>query len=377
MKRSSMLWFIALVGMCACHKTDKTPPLVTPPTDEAWLTTEQMEKARIVVAPVDFQPVGSSVLANGKVVFDDLRVSHVYSPVTGRITKIVAQLGQRLKRGEPLAIIESPDMGSAYSDLSKAHADFIAARREMARQEELYKVHAASQKDFDVARDAFQHTQAEFDRAQQKARLLRGSTSQHGSQEFTLRAPIEGEVIARSVNPGSEVQGLYSSGTGPELFTVGEIDSVWVMADVFEIDTSRIKKGARAIVQVVAYPNKVFEGHVNWIADVLDPISHTIKVRCNIVNHEHLLKPEMFVSVSIQDHERHALALPKNAVLRLGDQTYAFVDKGKSADGRNRFERRPVAVNEDEGGEYLPVTHGVSSGERVVTVGAILLSEIR
>ena len=135
----------------------------------------------------------------------------------------------------------------------------------------------------------------------------------------------------------------------------------------------------RVSVKVVAYPNKVFEGHVDWVSGSLDANSRTAKVRCSIDNPLHdngpqrELKPEMYATVSVSVAERKALAIPRNALLRLGDQTVVFVEKGKTPDGQLRFERRPVAVDEEEGGDYLPVTHGLETGERIVTSGGILL----
>ncbi|HEY7954274.1 MAG TPA: efflux RND transporter periplasmic adaptor subunit, partial [Polyangia bacterium] len=310
----------------------------------------------------------------GKVTFDDLHVSHVFSPVTGRVVKIEAQPGQRVKKGAPLCTIESPDVGSAFSDLAKAQADLVAAQHDFQRQTELFQAHAGSQKDYESAQDSFGKAKAEYERAKKKAQMLRGGSADAVNQEYTLRALIDGEVIARTINPGTEVQGQYSGGNAVELFTIGDLDSVWVLADVFEMDLAKVKTGSRATVKVVAYPNKVFDGIVDWVSGTLDPASRTAKVRCKIKNPLHELKPEMYATVSITVAERQALAIPRSAMLRLGDQTVVFVETGNAPGARLRFERRPVAVDEDEGGDYLPVTHGLSAGEHVVTSGAVLLS---
>ena len=205
-------------------------------------------------------------------------------------------------------------------------------------------------------------------------RDLVAQTTDRVSQEYTLRAPIDGEVIARSINPGTEVQGLYSGGTPVELFTVGELDEVWVQTDVFEQDLAQVKLGARAVVKVVAYPERVFEGHINYVSGSLDATTHTAKVRCDIKNPERLLKPEMFATAALVVADRKAPALVRTALLRLGDTYVVFVQTKTAPDGRLVFERRPVAVNEDEGGDYLPVTHGLIVGDKVVTAGAVLLS---
>jgi cobalt-zinc-cadmium efflux system membrane fusion protein len=366
-----------LLVAAGCHaKSEEAAPAQQVPAGEAWLTAQQVKDARLAVAPLAEQDVGGAIVTSGRVTFDDLRVSHVFSPVTGRVTAIQAQPGQRVKRGAPLATIQSPDVGQAFSDLAKAQADLVAAEHDLKRQTELFKEHAAAQKDYEASQDNYGKAKAEFERAKKKAQLLRSGAGAVDTvtQEFTLQAVIDGEVIARNVNPGVEVQGQYGLGSAVELFTIGEIDQVWVLADLFEMDLARVKKGSRVTVQVVAYPNKVFEGIVDWVSGSLDPASRTAKVRCTIKNPNRELKPEMYATVSVSVAERKALAIPRGALLRLGDQTVVFVETGTTPTGQLKFERRPVAVDEDEGGAYLPVTHGLQPGDKIVTSGAILLS---
>jgi multidrug efflux pump subunit AcrA (membrane-fusion protein) len=135
-----------------------------------------------------------------------------------------------------------------------------------------------------------------------------------------------------------------------------------------------VKVGAKVSVSVVAYPGKSFEGRVDWVSGALDPTSRTAKVRCTFENPDRLLKPEMYATVTISVEETKALALPKGAVLRLGDQTVVFVQTGTTPDGRLKFEREPVQVDEGEGSNWLPVQHGLDKGAQVVTQGAILLA---
>src|SRR4030095_2299745 len=135
-----------------CSKATSHDPAEEAPPNEAWITPQQLRDARIQLRPVAEEDVGGVVTASGKITFDDLRVSHVYSPVTGRVVRILAQLGDRVTKGSPLAVIESPDVGVAFSDLNKAEADLAASRREFARQTELFEAHAASQKDYEADR---------------------------------------------------------------------------------------------------------------------------------------------------------------------------------------------------------------------------------
>jgi cobalt-zinc-cadmium efflux system membrane fusion protein len=347
------------------------------PSGEAWISAKQIADAHITVATIGDHDVGGAIVTSGKVTFDDLRVAHVFSPVTGRVTKILAQPGERVKKEQPLCVIQSPDLGQAFSDLAKAQADASAAEKDFRRQKELYDAHAASQKDFEAAKANYDKARAELDRAQRKANLLSRGGGDRDTQEYSLKAPIEGEVVVRNVNPGTEVQGTYGGGTAVELFTVGELDRVWVLADIFEMDLGRVKKGAHVSVKVVAYPQRIFDGNVEWVSGSLDANTRTAKVRISVDNPKEdglrLLKPEMYATVSISVDERKALAIPRTAIMRLGDQTIVFKQIGQTPDGRLKFERVPIAVDEEEGGDWLPVTHGIAGGDRIVTSGGILL----
>jgi cobalt-zinc-cadmium efflux system membrane fusion protein len=370
--RLAVIW-VALAA-AACETSAASQPPAPVPTDEIWLTTQQLRDAHVEVAAVAGHTVGNEVVTSGKIAFDDLRVAHLFSPVSGRVKRILAQPGERTKKGAPLAVIESPDVGNAFADLGKADADLTAARHDLARQKELYEAHAASQRDYEAAQDSFAKAKAEMDRAHQKAALFRSGTANAVTQEFTLRSPIDGEVISRNLNPGAEVQGQYAGGGAVELFTIGELDSVWVLADVFEMDLGRIHKGAPVTLKVVAYPDRSFTGHVDYISDALDPVARTARVRCAVASPTRELKPEMYATVSIGVGGGRVPAVPRATVLHIADQTVVFVEGGAAPDGRVRFTRRVVAVDETEGATYVPVVRGLALGERVVVSGGILLS---
>jgi cobalt-zinc-cadmium efflux system membrane fusion protein len=363
--------------IAACHKSEAHVQGPEPPSGQAWLTPQQVKDANITTQAVSEQDVDDTILTSGKVTFDDLKVAHVYSPVTGRVMRIDAKLGERVKKGQTLAVIQSPDIGQASSDVGKADADLVAAQHDFARKKELFEAHAASRADFEAAEDNLKKAKAEKERAMQKAFLLRaGGGVDSVTQGYALTAPIEGEVIARNLSPGIEVQGQYGSGQAVELFTVGELDRVWVIADLYEMDIARVKVGTKVVVTVVAYPGKVFEGIVDWVSGMLDPQTRTAKVRCTFDNAERSLKPEMYATVKISVDQKRALAIPRSAVLRLGDQTIVFVQTGQSPDGRVMFERVPVGVDEGEGSTWLQVGHGLEKGQTIVTGGAILLSSM-
>jgi cobalt-zinc-cadmium efflux system membrane fusion protein len=372
MKMQVVLSAALVAGGCIAHAPGAEPSNEAP-QGEVWLTPDQVKNAKIEIEPLTDRPVAGSIRVAGRVTFDDLRVGHVFSPVTGKITKIFAQQGQRVKKGEKLCVLQSPDLGSAVSDMAKAQASLFQAEKDWKRQKELLELHAAPQRDYEAAESTYLNAKAEMERAQRKARLLRGAGADTVTQEYMLPSPIDGEVIMRGANPGLEVQGQYTGGATVELFTIGELDRVWVLADVFEMDLPRVKKGAEVSVRVLSYPDKKFSGVVEWISGSLDPISRTAKVRFSVDNRDGALRPEMFGTATIAVDPDQKLAIKRSALLLLGKQTVAFVNTGTTPRGLLRFEQRPIAVDEMNGGDYVPVRGGVERNERVVVKGEVLL----
>ena len=372
--RRRQLLVALLLAATACKVSQAASPATS--DDEGSIPLSRVgSNAPIRVAEVAEQEVERSIRTGGVVAFDDLYVSHVLSPVTGRVTSIEAPLGAHVHRGDPLATISSPDLASALSDQDKAHADLIAARHEVERAGELYRAHAGSQRDFQTAQDDFRKARTELARTQEKVTLLSPGAGSRVTQNFILVSPIDGEVMARNVNPGMEVQGQLSGGTTPELFTVGRTDPVWVLADVYEQDLSRVRLGVHVQVSLVAYPGRTIDGYIDWISGAVDPTTRTTKVRCTLANHDRLMKPDMYATVQIDAPGRRTLAVPRGAVLHMGDKTIVYV-LGQDRNGQRAYERRPVIVDESGPGPWVPVLHGLKAGEQIVTSGAILLSEV-
>ncbi len=370
-------WIITLAVVAAAGCGSKDAAVAATPSagpNEVVLTKDQAAQMKIVVEKVDLQDVDDTVLASGKVAFDDQKVLHVFSPVTGKAIKVVAELGNHVAKGDPLVVIESPDVGQMTSDVGKAVANLRAAETNYQRMKELLALKAVAQLDYETAVNAYGQAKAELERAQQKAALFHSGDVV--GQRYTLRSDISGEVFYKNVSTGMEVSGQYTGNSPTEIFTVGEADKVWVLTDVFEVDIPRVKLGAKVVVNVPSWPGRDFVGTVDWISSALDPATHATKVRCTFDNTDRALKPEMFATVKISVDVRKAIAIPRSAVIRLGEQLVVFLDRGPRPDGMETFERLPVIVDEGEGSKWLTVDHGLDVGNKIVTGGALLLSDM-
>ncbi len=367
---------LAAGSQASCRQSQAAAEAASPQGDPGvvTLTPAQVAEAKIKVEVVGDQVVDDTVTTSGTVTLEDTLTGHVFSPVTGRVASILAEYGQRVKKGDPLAVIDSPDIGSAVSDSHKAGADLIAAQHDLRRKKDLFDQHAASAADVEASEDAYRTAKAELERARQKQLLLHVGNVDSVTQTYTLTSPVDGEILLRNINPGIEVQGQYSGGATQELFTVGELDKIWVFADIYEIDMARVHVGAPAAVTVLTYKDKVFQGKVDWISGGLDPNTRTAKVRCTFDNPEHLLRPLMYATVRIAVDQKKALAIPRDAVVHLGEYRVVFVQLADE-DGHVRFERLPVDLDEREGSPWIAVKHGLDAGQKVVVAGSTYLSQ--
>ena len=342
------------------------------------LSASEAKACALAVAPAAAHNTGASLTAPGRITYEDLRVAHVVSPVSGRVVKVLAQPGDVLPEGAILATIASPDLATSVSDLRKAAAALDVARRDLRRQESLYAKQAVPEQVVLAAWDGYRRAQSEMSRAQATWRLLHGlgegpvhpmPAGPVPPGTYALRAPIAGVVVGRSVSPGAEVAGQYGGGSASEMFSLADLSQVWVYAEVHEDEVGRLKMAGQVQVRADAVPGRVWQGVVSHISEVLDPVTRVAAVRVVMDNADGALKPDMFVAVSLDTTGLNSLTVARCSVVHLGDAAFVIVAGATAADGSRTFERRHVQVDEALGEAQVPVTFGLSANEQVVTHG--------
>ena len=360
---------------CGCGEGGKTEAVQAPdklkPT--AGLANHSQElQPQIVVEAVQLMPITGDLSLPGKVQYSEDRYAKISSPVVGRVVEVRAKLGDKVAAGQVLLSIESADIGAAYSDFVKAESDLQLTKRNYELAKDLYETKALSKKDLVQAENDYLKAQAEFRRARGRllalrvpaAELDKPRTERLITSRFDLKSPLTGTVVERNVTVGLMV------GADPTqmLYTIADLNVLQVVAEVYERDLSRVSKGTPVTVTVEAYLDETFSGTIVYVGDVVDPTTRTIKVRCNVTNHDLKLKPEMFARVRLKTgSSTPVLALPKQAVIEVGGQAFVFV---QAADGR--YVRRPV-VTGTMSGDSIEIREGLQAGERVVVKGALLL----
>lgn len=300
---------------------------------------------------------------NARLDYDDNRTARVFSPVAGRVIKIIAEAGDTVKAGDPLLQIDSPDFATAAADRVKADADWARKKQAFERAKQLFESKGISQRDLELTEGEVHQAEAEALRAQAR---LKNLTNGGSESQYILRAPIAGVVSERQVNAGSEVR----PDAAHPLFVITNPLHLWVFVDLPEQYLTKIHKGQTVNVEVDAYPGEVFQSTVSVIGEVLDPLTRRIQVRCELDNdHAHKLKAEMFARVTpISKTASDLPRIPNAAIFTRGISSYVFVELSPG-----QFQLRRVELS-IQGREYSFVKKGLHIDERVVIVGALLLN---
>lgn len=278
---------------------------------------------------------------------------------SGRVVDIKVRLGDTVKKGQLLMRVQSVDISTGFSEYRQAVANYTLVKSQLDRSRILYEKGAIAQKDLEVAVDVENKAMVTREAAIEKLRTI-GVTNLNRppSGIVDIFAPISGVIVEQNVTNGAGVKSLDSS---PNLFTIANLDTVWIVCDVYENDLPFIRLGDYADVRLNAYPGKVYRGRISNIAPILDPATRTAKVRLEMRN-PGLMRVGMFVSATFygRNQEEHA-CVPASAILHLHDRDWVYVPK----DG-GEFRRVEVT-----GGRMLPdgrqeVT-GIQPGQQVVT----------
>ena len=341
------------------------PELMVRQGDKIIVPEGSALRNRLTVMPAPVQAVSPKLVLPAVVESDPARTASVLTPLSGRVTALKVELGDRVKLGQVLAVIDSPDLDQAYDDYDKAADAAKLTERNLARQEAQNKIGAASDRDLDQTRSDNVQAAAELTRAKARLSMLGASADKgNASRLLAITAPMAGSITTLAVARGT----LINDPTQP-LLTVADLSTVWVTALAAEKDLGAISKNQEAEVTLSAYPGRVLKGKVLFVSDVLEADSRRNKIRIAFANPDYSLKPNMFASVTLEGAQGSMVVLPSSALLMNNDRTSVFV-----ATAPWTFERRIVDPQLEEGAT-VAIRSGVTAGEQVVVKGGILLND--
>ncbi|NJD33448.1 MAG: efflux RND transporter periplasmic adaptor subunit [Betaproteobacteria bacterium] len=337
--------------------------------EQLKLSAEAIEAAGIKVEELAAQEISEQLIVTATIRPNQDRITHVAPRVSGRIVKVQANLGDQVKAGQVLAVLDSLEVGEAHSVYLQARTQLAVAKADFERAEKLHGDQIIAQKDHVRAHAEYEKAKASFAATGDKLRMLGVSPAPaddgRAVSTFPLSTPFAGTVIEKHAILGELAQPDKS------IFTVADLSKLWIEANLFEKDLGRVKTGAEAVVTVDAYPGESFQGKLTYIAAVVDKESRTVQARVEVANPGGRLKPEMFATAAIRTSGTNggagkALLLPQEAVVLMQGQPTAFVEE------HGGFEPRAVELGEKLR-DRVVIKNGLQAGERVVTAGTYAL----
>jgi len=364
------------------HANDLPPGVVELPE-----AAQQNARLEVVTAVARTLPL--TIEVTGTVTADEARVAHVKPLARGLIERVWVRLGERVRKGQPLVTYDNIALGeligeylSARAVSRQSQADLEVKRKALDRGRELIKLEAIARQTLDL-REAESRT-AEAAVARDRAAVTRveeqihrfgltdadleqlspedGKTPHREASHSVMRAPIDGIVTKYDVASGEVVE------PERELFTISDLSSVWVLADVYEKDLAKVPTDVQALVHVDTYPDRTFPGRVTYVSDLIEPQTRTAKVRCVVDNPDGALKLDMFARVTVPTRdEREGVAVPATAVQHVDNQPVIFIKQSAT-----RFERRNVQLGTATGA-IVEIRDGLRPGESIVGAGSFYL----
>ncbi len=343
----------------AGNSASAKPDLFTVPQD-------QMAHIQVVtIKPTTWPRV---LRLTGTVAYNGFLTTPVITQVSGPVSRIVVSPGQQVGKGEAMLYVSSPDYSQLRANYLKARDAHALAHKNYLRSQDLYAHHAVAERDLQAAESAEIQAQADLQAAEQALKVLgipRPDTLVENpiSPEVPLLAPINGEVVERLCAPGQVIQAAQT-----QCFTVSNMKTVWVMANVYENQLAYVHVGDPVTIKTDAYPD-VFTGRISFMGAALDPTSRTLQARIDTRNPSGKLKKDMYVTATVQAGQiKDAILTPDSAVLRdAQNEPFVYVQMGA-----NQFARRPVKLGESSGGQ-TEILSGLNVGEHVVGDGSLFL----
>ncbi len=377
--RIALFLLVAIVHMSCQSKQEDAPKPPAPATTasaepgilelpEGSPTLTHLQTDRVAL-----RPIRTALKAQaGKILANENRLAHLSARVPGHIVAVYANLGDRVKEGDRLLLLDSPAFAAAQLEYRKARTTLRVTEKALERATALLDRGAIGAGEQQRREADYENARADLHEAEEKLHLL-GMTEREIQRlaaktllhaevaRVSLRAPFTGEVIERNATIGEVID------PNKTLFTVADLSTVWVRADFPEQQAGRLKTGLTIELRVSAYPDTTFQGAITYVGAVIDPATRTVTARADVSNSDGRLRPEMFAEVTLVTDEQSVLSVPRSAVQQVGSQAVVFVVRGP-----RRFESREVTLGQSSS-EYIQVVTGLAVGDDVVTQGSYAL----
>lgn len=348
-----------MTSFSATAASSSIPQLFTVPED-------QMSHVQLVT--VQPTKLNRTLRLTGAVAYNAFKTTPVITQVGGPVSRILVVPGQKVRTGQPMLEVSSPDYSQLLDAYLKAADSYRLADKNYTREKDLYDHHAVALRDLEQSESDRNQAHADLNAAEQGMKILgirnpADLAKTATSAQIPVLAPIGGEVVERLVSPGQVVQAGQT-----QAFTISDLSTVWVLANIYQADLASVRSGDDVSVQTDAYPG-TFHGRISYVSPALDPNTRTLQARIVVDNPGEKLKKDMYCTVTVSAGSiSNAIVVPDSSILR-DDNNQPFV---YAVIGSNQFGRRDVEIGQSESGK-TQILKGISVGDRVVGDGSLFL----
>jgi membrane fusion protein, heavy metal efflux system len=372
----SALVLASVLMLSACHSNDtkRAEHMTSFSQGDSGSTTPQLftipqdQMAHVQLVTIEPSTLKQTLRLTGAVEYNAFNTTPVITQVGGPVSRILVEPGDHVRSGQPMLEVSSPDYAQLLDSYLKAADTFRLQQKYYDRAQELYQNHAIAQRDLEQAESDRNQAQADLNAAEQSLKILgiknpSDLAKAPSSAQIPVLAPISGEVVERLVAPGQVVLAGQT-----QAFTISNLSTVWILANVYQADLKYVRSGDEVAVQTDAYPAS-FRGKISYISSALDPNTRTLQARIVVDNPGEKLKKDMYCTVMVTAGAlTNALAVPNASVLRDdNNQPFVYV-----LDGQNQFGRRDVELGAVQDGQ-TQIVKGISPGDKVVGNGSLFL----
>jgi len=356
--KSWLYILILAVGIESC--TSQSQPAVTEKNEVC--VSDSLSKL-IQIDSAYTGNINDELKLSGEISFDDNKVVRVFPFSSGQVIQVNVSLGDKVVKGQTLAVIKSADVAGNYADLSTAGTDVTIAKKQMDNAESLYKSGIASEKEYIEAKENYNKAVVAANKVKEQIAINGGgNTSANGI--YVIKAPMSGYVVEKKMTQGSFIR----NDNNDNLFTIGDIKDVWVWANVYESDIAKVREGYTAKVTTLAYPDSIFTGVVDKVNQILDPVTKVMKIRIRLPNPHMQLKPEMFANIFIENKEGiRCTIIPTTAIISDNGKNFVIIYHD-----RCHLELKEITVTKTSNDKAY-IKSGLQPSDKVISQNQILL----
>ena len=371
MQKTLFIFSLFLILISACSEKEQIDSADKLNLNEIIAKPELIKQLQIETAQE--RSIKRTLDIPGSVEVKQNLLAKIGSPVKGRIIDIKVTLGQKVKKGDVLAVVSSTELAKMQLEYIKAVQQVELKSKAFQRAELLLAEDVVSEAQMLERKTELAAAKAEMEASRGQLGILGMSDAEIKNLKLEtqidsvsyIQAKIDGKVIVKNVNIGQVVEPV------DEIFTVAALDEVWGVAQVPERQISFLSQGDEVLIEVPAYDEKRVEGKISYLGDIVDPITRTISIRTEINNKDFLLKPDMLITMKVAGQKVNKIGVPIEAIVNIEDQKNIFI---KQAD--NKFILRPVTTGIKDK-KYIHIEQGLNLGEEYVSKGAFHLNNER